>query len=154
MNKIVTYSVDNDFEIELDQNTEITVVLGAVGISGPVGPAGPPGHASTVPGPPGDTGPSGPVGDAGSEGPEGPTGPAGPAGATGAALLIKGTVVNEVDLPDTGNTIGDAYTVTSFICMHGFTRWLDGYGYISGADRSYWPDWAIRCYRCYRPNRS
>jgi hypothetical protein len=106
MNKMVTYSVDSDFEIELDQNTEVTVVLSARGASGP----------------------SGPIGE---QGPPGPTGPQGPPGPTGATLLIIGTVATEAELPLTNNTIGDAYTVTSFSPAHLFTctalpaTWVD-----------------------------
>ena len=116
-----------------------------MGPTGPTGPAGPEGPAGTPGGPPGATGPQGPAGPTGPTGPQGftgPTGPQGPAGAIGAqgpqgptgptgpegpegpagpiGLVPQGSVAAIGDLPSTGNTLGDAYTVQSFDPDHLF----------------------------------
>jgi hypothetical protein len=81
---------------------------GATGATGPAGPAGP-------------TGSIGPAGATGAQGPQGPTGPTGATGPQGAGVLIKGTVANVGLLPPSGNTLADAYVVTSFSPAHLFT---------------------------------
>lgn len=63
------------------------------------------------PGPAGPTGPTGPAGPAGADGSTGPTGPQGPQGPAGTGINMKGQVATVGDLPPTGNTKGDAYTV-------------------------------------------
>lgn len=47
----------------------------------------------------------------GPQGPTGPAGPAGPQGAAGTGINLKGQVPTVGDLPPTGNTDGDAYTI-------------------------------------------
>ena len=83
--------------------------------TGPAGPPGPPGPtgAQGPGGPPGPTGATGGAGPAGPAGPTGPQGPAGPAGPAGTGINLKGNVADPSDLPVTGNTLGDAYTVLS-----------------------------------------
>jgi hypothetical protein len=49
----------------------------------------------------------------GPQGPPGATGPAGPTGPAGVGINMKGQVATVGDLPPSGNTVGDAYTVTA-----------------------------------------
>lgn len=46
-------------------------------------------------------------------GPQGPQGPQGVQGPTGTGITLKGTVTDIVDLPPSGNTVGDLYIVTN-----------------------------------------
>jgi hypothetical protein len=102
---------------------------GAKGDTGPMGPTGPQGAQGPTglkgdKGDPGAGGPQGVIGPTGPTGPQGPIGPTGATGATGpqgAGVAIKGTVATVGALPSTGNTLGDAYTVTSFTPAHLFT---------------------------------
>lgn len=76
----------------------------------------------------------GPVGPEGPEGPVGPAGPEGPAGADGAdgtSLQFKGAADDIADLPETGNTEGDAWIVDSHVWIWTNNDWVDG-GLISG----------------------
>lgn len=101
-------------------NGEITTRFETIVMRGPLGPDGIPGP----PGPPGEPGtPGGPPGADGPQGPQGPAGADGAPGPPGAGVVIKGTVATGTSppLPTTGNTIGDAYTVTSFTPAHLFT---------------------------------
>jgi hypothetical protein len=86
-----------------------STVTGPTGPTGSTGPTGPTGAASTVVGPTGTTGPTG------GAGPTGPTGAVGPQGTT---VTVKGSVAAEVNLPPTGNTINDAYFVTSLNVLY------------------------------------
>src|SRR5262245_18522844 len=83
---------------------------GPQGSDGDTGPAGPQGNTGPQ-GEPGLTGPQGNTGPAGPTGSAGPMGPVGPPGPAGTGLNMKGTVPTELDLPATGNLVGDAYVV-------------------------------------------
>lgn len=76
---------------------------GQQGNPGPIGPQGPQGQTGAT----GNTGPTGPTGATGAQGPIGPVGPA------GAGIYYKGNVATVGALPPTGNTNGDAYSVTA-----------------------------------------
>ncbi|URC22127.1 collagen-like protein [Serratia phage vB_SmaM-ChuuTotoro] len=90
-------------------------------IVGPQGPVGPQGAK----------GDKGDVGDRGAQGVKGETGPAGAAGAkgdkgdTGAALKPKGTKPSESDLPSTGNTEGDMWSVNGIGFVWNGTGWTN-----------------------------
>lgn len=108
-----------------------SVVPGPIG---PIGPQGPAGADSVVPGPQGIQGIQGPVGPtgpdsliAGPQGPQGVPGPVGPAGPTGLSLVMKGSVADTVDLPASGNTVNDSYTVATTGHLHTWdgTVWVD-----------------------------
>lgn len=108
-----------------------SVVPGPIGPQGPQGPAG---ADSVVPGPIGPQGPQGiqgPTGPdsliAGPQGIQGPIGPVGPQGPTGLSLVMKGAVADTVDLPASGNTVNDSYTVTATGHLHTWdgTVWVD-----------------------------
>ena len=77
----------------------------------PQGPTGPQGSI----GPTGPTGPTGSTGPTGADsmvtGPTGPTGSTGPTGPQGVAVNLLGSVDLVSELPETGNTINDAYIV-------------------------------------------
>jgi hypothetical protein len=114
-----------------------TGVAGAQGVAGPTGPTG---AASTTAGPtgptggPGATGPAGaaseipgPTGPTGGSGPTGPTGTTGPTGMAGSGITFKGTVATSGDLPPSGNTLGDAYIVSSnsHLWIWDGAQWVD-----------------------------
>ncbi len=83
---------------------------GGTGPRGPVGPQGPVGPKGLK----GDAGPEGPQGEIGPEGPEGPSGgygPQGDQGVPGVGINVKGGVATREDLPDSGNTISDAWNI-------------------------------------------
>jgi hypothetical protein len=54
-------------------------------------------------------------------------GPTGPTGAAGAGITYKGAVATVGDLPSTGNTVGDAYTVlaNNHLYVWSGTAWID-----------------------------
>ena len=91
-----------------------STVEGPPGPTGPQGSQGPAGATGATgdQGPPGAIGPQGPAGatgPAGSAGPPGPQGIQGPTGPPGTGIVIKGTVNTAADLPQTGNSDGDAW---------------------------------------------
>lgn len=88
------------------------------GPSGDTGPAGPKGDK-------GDTGDRGAPGSQGARGDIGPQGPVGPKGDTGAALKAKGTKPSEGDLPATGNTAGDMWTVNGIGFVWDGAAWVN-----------------------------
>ena len=106
-----------------------------VALQGPIGPPGPPGPAGIpgddgapgTAGPPGANGAPGAPGPSGPAGPTGPTGPEGPPGAAGTGINVKGQVPTVGDLPPSGNTEGDAYTVaaTGDMWIWDGTQWIN-----------------------------
>jgi len=89
---------------------------GNTGETGPQGPIGYPGEDSTVAGPDGEQGIQGipgPTGDTGDQGPQGESGDnstvPGPPGPPGTGIQVIGSVDTWAQLPDSGNTVGDAY---------------------------------------------
>jgi hypothetical protein len=87
-----------------------TGATGPQGLKGDTGDTGPQGATGAT----GATGPQGPQGDTGPTGPTGATGPQGATGAqgqAGASVTLKGSVAAVINLPSTGNTIGDSWIV-------------------------------------------
>jgi len=93
---------------------------GATGATGPQGEQGVAGNNGSPgsqgePGPAGATGATGPQGAAGLQGLQGPAGPQGNKGDTGeqgVSVTLKGTKALIADLPNSGQTAGDAWIVT------------------------------------------
>lgn len=125
--------------------TGATGVIGPVGLTGSTGPIGLTGAtgasglrgatglgatgATGLRGATGATGDLGATGSAGSTGPEGATGSTGPEGATGStgatgdlgpALTPKGSVNTFINLPETGNEVGDLYQVIDTLDFYGW----------------------------------
>ena len=113
--------------------TGSTGATGATGLSitGAKGETGATGAASTVPGPKGDTGSTGATGPTGADstvpGPKGATGATGATGQAGTGITYKGQVANIGNLPPSGNTPGDAYSVAanSRLYVWDGTQWID-----------------------------
>ena len=65
----------------------------------------------------GSTGPQGPTGSTGPQGPQGPQGPVGPqglegpSGTDGTSVALKGSVTSYLNLPTSGQVVGDLYIV-------------------------------------------
>lgn len=113
----------------LDSNFDLVAAKGADGIIGVDGAQGPQGEQGPV-GPQGETGPQGEQGiqgpqglqgeqgiqgiqgEQGIQGPQGEQGiqgEQGPAGAQGTSVTLKGSVIDETYLPNSGNFVGDSY---------------------------------------------
>ncbi len=105
---------------------------GADGQAGPTGAQGPAGNDGAV-GPTGVQGIQGLQGIPGTDGAQGPTGNDGPQGVQGiqgepgVGVQLLGSVDNEIDLPSTGNTIGDSYIVNAngHLYVWGGSSWSD-----------------------------
>lgn len=64
------------------------------------------------------------VGPQGIQGLQGPTGATGPKGDQGNSLIPKGTKPTEGDLPSSGNTVGDVWTVNGYAFAWSGTAWV------------------------------
>jgi hypothetical protein len=108
------------FEVVSTDALNRMTVLNFGNYNQPPGTSIPPGKITTTSLP----GPSGPPGPTGAQG---ALGPAGIQGIPGPPLQVKGSVAGTGNLPMTGNTNGDLYTVTSN--GHGYawsgTAWID-----------------------------
>ena len=99
-------------------------VQGIQGIQGNVGSQGPTGSTGAT----GATGPTGSTGAASTvTGPTGPIGATGPTGPAGTSVSLKGTVAAVINLPASGNTVGDSYIVTAngHIYVWSGSTWTD-----------------------------
>jgi hypothetical protein len=96
---------------------------GATGATGATGAQGEQG----IQGPTGATGATGATGPQGATGDTGPQGPTGAQGQAGASVTLKGSVAAVVNLPSTGNTIGDSWIVEADgnLYVWNGTSWTD-----------------------------
>lgn len=97
---------------------------GDQGIQGVAGPTGPQG----IQGLKGDKGAKGDLGPMGPEGPQGVqglTGPEGPQGEIGDPIQILGTVATQAELPMTGVSAGQGYTIGTDLWIWDGTAWFN-----------------------------
>lgn len=83
--------------------------------------------------PVGQVGPTGPQGATGATGPQGPQGPKGDPGENATVVDNKGTLASTDDLPQTDNTVGDAYLISNEVWMWDNTGNWTNLGAIQGA---------------------